>query len=267
MDLHDYEDVAENYDLYVPEIAGGHEASKVAFHIELAQEHRATNPILDIACGTGATLIPLIQRGYAVTGLDVSSAMLTVLARKLQALPEETRQRARLVCANMLDFQLDEACSLAIIPGSGFMHLLSPEDQEQALRTIHRHLIPGGIFSFNSFDPDYSLIAANIKGSSPKPQLRTEYTNASGRRERIWNQAEYDPTNQLIAGSWTFEVLDEQGEVIEKRTRPLRMRWSFEPELRHLLRLCGFEILNIYGSYAKEPRRYGGGVVWVVRKV
>lgn len=70
-----------------------------------------------------------------------------------------------------------------------------------------------------------------------------------------------------MEGSWIFEELDERGEVIEKRTRPLRMRWSFEPELRHLLRLCGFEILNTYGSYSKEPRRYGGGIIWVARKV
>ncbi|MGE5222530.1 MAG: class I SAM-dependent methyltransferase [Omnitrophica WOR_2 bacterium] len=267
MDLHDFTDVAENYDLYVPELAGSHEASKVLFHTGLAQEYGVVNGILDIACGTGATLIPLIQQGYTVTGLDLSSAMLAVLERKLAALPEETRQRARLVCADMTDFQLGEAYSLAIIPGSGFMHLLSPEDQEQALRTIYNHLIPGGIFSFNSFDPNYGLIAANLKGSYPQPQIRTEYTNASGRRERIWNQMEYDPSNQVMEGSWIFEELSDQGEVIEKRTRPLRMRWSFEPELRHLLRLCGFEILNIYGSYAKEPRRYGGGIVWVARKV
>lgn len=120
MDLHDFSDVADNYDLYLPAIPGIDETSLVAFHLELAQMHGAAG-ILDIACGTGATLIPLIQHGYRVTGLDLSGAMLAVLSRKLEALPREVAQRARLVCANLTDFQVDELSSLAIIPRSGLM--------------------------------------------------------------------------------------------------------------------------------------------------
>ena len=123
------------------------------------------------------------------------------------------------------------------------------------------------MLSFNTFVPHYGLIAANLKGSNPQPALRAEYTNQSGRRERIWTVSEYDPLTQIIDGRWIFEEMDEQGEVTVRREHPLRVRWSFESETRHLLRICGFEVQELYSSYQKAPRAYAAGLVWITRKV
>lgn len=269
MDLHDYSDVAENYDRYVEGIAsqtnGGLTSGFLTFHLDLAERYGAGR-ILDVGCGTGATLIPLIQAGYRVTGIDISDAMLNVLGRKLADLPANVRERAQLVRANMTSFRLQGQRSLALIPRSGFLHLLRSDEQERALKNICRHLLSGGILCFNTFDPNYTLIAGSLKGSNPKPFLRTEYTNVMGYRERIWNAVEFDPATQLIEGSWIFETLGKDDSVIEQRTRPVRLRWSFEPEMRHLLRLCGFEVLEIYSSYEKAPKTYGGNLIWIVRK-
>jgi SAM-dependent methyltransferase len=263
-DLHDYMDVAENYDRYVLAIPGGDDASVVDFHLDLAKEY-GKNGILDIACGTGTTLIPLIQNGYKVTGIDVSAAMLTVLRQKISKLPPIIKKRASVVCADMKDFRLVKQASLAVIPRSGFLHLLTPDEQEQCLRHIYQHLLPGGVFSFNTFDPSYTLVANNLKGNNPKPQLRVEYINIRNNKEKIWNVAEFDPETQVMAGSWIFEEFNEKGEIINRRTRPIQMRWSFEPEIRHLLRLCGFEITAQYSSYKKEPRTRGN-IIWVAEK-
>jgi len=265
MDLHDFDDVAQNYDHYQPVLSGGADSGLVDFHLVLARDY-GQNGILDIACGTGATLLPFIQAGFRVTGIDISAAMLAVLQGKLAGLPEEVQARASLVNADMKSFSLPERASLAVIPRSGFIHLLTPADQEAALKNIHRHLLPGGILAFNTFDPHYGMIAANLKGSHPQPFLRAEYTNRAGRKERIWNESEYDPATQIIEGRWIFEELDEQGEVMDRRERPVHVRWSFESETRHLLRICGFEVLELYSSYQKEPRAYGVGLLWITRK-
>ena len=55
MDLHDYKDVAENYDRYLEvmfETNNAHEGFQ-EFYLELAKRH-GQNGVVDIACGTGA---------------------------------------------------------------------------------------------------------------------------------------------------------------------------------------------------------------------
>jgi SAM-dependent methyltransferase len=266
MDLHDYQDVAESYDEYILSLTSiDHQEDVVEFHSDLAKKY-GHQGIIDLGCGTGATLIPLIQAGYRVTGIDISQAMLDVLQGKLDGLPDDVRRNAATLCASMSDFDLDEKHSLAIIPQSGFLHLLTEQDQEQALRCIHRHLTPDGVLSFNTFDPNYARIAENVKGSNPQPELRAEYRNARGNHEQVWNVIEYDPTQQLMEGFWIFKELDDSGKVMEERKRPVRMRWSFAPEIEHLLRLCGFEVVEMYSSYTKEPREYGGWIIWVAKR-
>jgi hypothetical protein len=97
----------------------------------------------------------------------------------------------------------------------------------------------GDVVRFHSFDPSYEHIAAHLAGREPEPDLRGDYVNARGNRERIWNAVEFDPLTQTVAGDWRFEELDADGNLIDTRTRPLRMRWSFRPENHHLLRLRG----------------------------
>lgn len=265
MDLHDFSDVAENYDHYVAHITAQDDSSVVAFHLDLAQQY-GQQGILDVGCGTGATILPLVEQGFQVTGLDVSEAMLNVLRRKLARHSSPVQERAHLVCANMTKFDLPDHFSLVIIPRSAFLHLLTERDQEDALRCIYQHLVPNGVLSFNTFDPNYSYIAANLKGISHEPVLRTEYINARGNRERIWNMTEFDPGTQNIHTTWRFEELDAAGGCIDQRERPLRLRWSFEPETRHLLRLCGFDVLETYAAYDKTPRTYGSGIIWIARR-
>ena len=264
MDLHDFEDVAENYDNYIDAFRVPDE-DLINFHLELAELYGGAG-IVDIACGTGVTLIPLIKEGYKVIGVDISKPMLNVLKRKREKLPVNIQRNASLIHANMTDFKLVKPCSLAVIPRSGFMHLLLEADQERAFTSIYRNLTQEGILSFNTFDPNYELIANNLKGTDPSLVFRCEYTNFIGNKEKIWERVCFDPENQVLSGVWTFEEMNAQGKIINTRERPLKMRWSFEPEIRYLLRICGFEVINIYSSYKKEPRKYGEYLVWIVRK-
>jgi hypothetical protein len=44
------------------------------------------------------------------------------------------------------------------------------------------------------------------------------------------------------------------------------MRWTFRYEMRHLLRLCGFRVLEEYSDFDKSPPSYGKEQVWVAVK-
>ncbi|MFD2114326.1 class I SAM-dependent methyltransferase [Paenibacillus yanchengensis] len=77
--LEEYQDPI-NYDLEF-----GGEINKYNFYLELAK----INPgeVLELACGTGLTTIPLSKSGINITGVDISSAMLYYARVKAKGLP------------------------------------------------------------------------------------------------------------------------------------------------------------------------------------
>ena len=44
---------------------------------------RGAGPVLELGCGTGRALLPLARDGFAVTGVDLSPAMLALARRKI----------------------------------------------------------------------------------------------------------------------------------------------------------------------------------------
>lgn len=264
MDLHDYKDVAENYDLYVDIIVPKNEAlgeeSCVEFHTELANKY-GSQGIIDIGCGTGCTLLPLVKLGYTVTGLDISEYMIEVLQQKLYT----QNLKSQAICSSMCTFSSENKFSLAIIPRSGFLHILTKEEQRLALSNIGKHLSTGGILSLNSFYPNIDILSQTAKEGNNK-FLRIEYKNAKGNIEKIYNESKYDFETQVSKGKWTFEEYDNNGQIISTRERPIAMRFTFRSEIEYLIELCGFEIIDVYGGYDKRQAKYPGNLVWVLKK-
>ena len=262
MDLHDYRDVAENYDAYLEVMYRDHDSYEGfrEFYLDLARKY-GQDGVIDIACGTGAVLLYLAQAGIDVDGTDLSEAMCGVARRKA----EDLGLSLNIFPANMTDFRGSRTYSLAIIARSGFMHLLTPEDQRKALLNIRENLAEGGILSLNTFAPHPLFQAQQMNTRETDYTFRLEYVNREGRREKIYNAITYNPLNQLMYGNWKFETLDENGRVTDERIRPLKMRQTYKQEMIYLAELCGYEVMHIYGDYHRSPEDTGR-YVWVLRK-
>jgi ubiquinone/menaquinone biosynthesis C-methylase UbiE len=250
MDLHDFSDVAMNYDNYLNELGGNYTGFE-DFYISLAEKYGGKG-IIDIACGTGALVIPLAQRGFDISAFDLSAAMVEETNKKLKA----EGLIATTFIANMIDFRTNRKYSLAIIARSGFMHLLTPKEQRQALLNIKKHLTVGGILTLNTFEPNPKLQAIQMDTTSEDYTFRAEFINSEGRRERIYNAIGYNPQTQIMSGNWKFETLDENDNVVDIRIRPLAMRQTYRTELEYLCELCGYRIINIRPKY--------GGLIWIL---
>jgi len=253
MDLHDFADVAMNYDYYLSSMVN--DETFVDFHLKLAKDY-GKDGILDIACGTGALTIPLAKAGYDVTALDLSSPMITVSQAKLM----KENLHAELIVGNMTDFKIDRKFSLAIIARSGFMHLLTAKDQRQTLMNIKEHLTDGGVLTFNHFQPHPIIQAERMRAKPDEYIPRWEYINHEGKKEKISYSETYDYITQIMRGNWKFETLD--GE--ETRIRPIAMRHTYRQEMEYLLELCGYEIVNCYNNYNYEEAR--DNHIWIIKK-
>jgi SAM-dependent methyltransferase len=98
--------------------------------------------ILEIGSGTGRVMIPLVEAGFYVVGVDESPQMLEIARQKLAALPAE---RYQLVQGDMRKAKLEGSFDMAFIALNTFLHNLTRQSQLDMLAAARRYLRPGGI--------------------------------------------------------------------------------------------------------------------------
>ncbi|MEU2688000.1 class I SAM-dependent methyltransferase [Streptomyces hygroscopicus] len=96
--------------------------------------------VLDLCCGPGVFTVPLARRGYEVTGVDRSPAMLD-RARKLAA---ETGATVRYVRADVVEYTEPEAFDVVLNMFTSFGYFEDPADNVRVLHRMHAALAPGG---------------------------------------------------------------------------------------------------------------------------
>jgi len=146
----EYDNFARFYDL---------EYRNVSDDLEMYRQfaERCGSPVLELGCGTGRIVVHLARAGIRVTGIDGSRPMLEI-ARQHLSDDALLLRRARLVEADMRTFELKPRFRMALCAINSFMHLMTPADQKACLSVLHRHLVPGGLFVVDVFNPDLALL-------------------------------------------------------------------------------------------------------------
>ena len=235
---------ADVYDAIYSSVRGD-----IPFYVDTAVESRGT--VLELGCGTGRVTVPIAEARVDIVGLDLSEAMLAAARRKTKGLPAGSGS-VTLVQGDMADFTLadEKRFGLAIIPFRGILHLLTVDAQVRALQSIKRHLEPGGRLVFNVFVPDPATLAE--EGGLPTP-LPDSTDPDTGARFVRWLQSSYDNHNQLWTARVTAEEVDADGNMVRRLHRDFQVRYVHRWEMHHLLEMCGFEVVDLYGDFDRSP--------------
>ncbi len=208
----------------------------------------AAGPILEVGCGTGRLLLPLAQAGYTLTGLDLSSVALTAAQAKLAA--AGLTDQVTLVQADMREFDLPhKEFSLALMPLNTFMHCQSMAEQLATLQAIHRHLQPGGQLVIDLFYPEPVMLAEVDGRLYFEAESVVELT---GHTVQWYWRHDIDLARQLRHLTYILDEIDRAGHV-RRITLPFSLRFVYRFELELLLKMSGYTVENIYGSYEMEP--------------
>ena len=258
--MSDYDIFAPIYDFEYDELE-----EDIPFYRDLALA--AGGPCLELGCGTGRVLIPVAKAGVEVVGLDVSPAMLAVAREKVEGLARDVQARIRLVEGDMRDFDLGGATfNLVYIPFRSFLHLLTVEDQVQALATIRRHLRPGGRLALNFFNPRLDVIASGMTRRDATPFLERTTDLFRGERLVQWACSRYDPFTQVVEHELVYDRVAADGKLVERVYRRLVTRWIYRFEAEHLFARAGFAVEALYGDFAGRPfERETDEQVWVLK--
>ena len=77
--------------------------------------------ILELGCGTGYLYLEFLKRGYEITGVDLSTEMISVLEGRI---PEDYRKRSRLVVSDVETFANRDDKKYSAIIVSALLHHL-----------------------------------------------------------------------------------------------------------------------------------------------
>ena len=195
--------------------------AEVAWHLGWAE--RTGGPILGLACGTARLLCRMAEAGHAVTGLDLSEAMLDLARASVRALPLAARGRVDLVRGDMACFDLGRRFGLVILADNSFRELSTRRELGRCLRAVRRHLRPDGKLLITERRFRASLYRGGVRElgwSEPKVNLRTGDTVRRRGRIRLHKHGrrasgvfEYevsrpDGTTQRVACPWSAPILD-----------------------------------------------------------
>jgi len=105
---------------------------------------RVSNPdarkVLELGCGTGSILKHL-QDSYEVSGLDLSSKMLSIARKKVP--------QAKLLRQDMVNFQIDGRFDAILCVFDSINHVRRFSDWKRVFARARQHLSPGGCFIFD----------------------------------------------------------------------------------------------------------------------
>jgi SAM-dependent methyltransferase len=187
--------------------------------------------LLDVGCGTGKSFLPMLPRGWDVTGCDISPAM-------LELAQEKAGDSVRLSVADMRELPEFGEFDLVWALDDAVNYLLSDEELEGALVGMRENLSPTGLLLFDvNALPAYRTFFAE-----------TEIVERDGWRLVWTGRAAADMAPGAICES-TLEAtpLNPAGGDAKASTLRHRQRHFPEAEVLATLARAGLECLDIYG--------------------
>ncbi len=216
---------------------------------------------LELMVGTGRVAMQLARSGHHVVGIDNSLAMLTRLEAQLD---QETAKRVRLVEADVRDFDLGgEKFDLIYVALCSLELLHATADQIATLRSVAKHLAPGGVFA-----TEIRSLTAIDWGQEPSA-LRHEWTRtdpATGERITKLHSATSSRARQTTLDTLIFDRLAKDG-TVRRRVLDVALRAYGRYEFELLVQQAGLRVTNIYGAPDLSPYDDSSDTLFVVAEL
>ncbi len=188
--------------------------------------------VLDIACGTGKSFLPMLDQGWKVTACDISPSMVEFARAKAGG-------NVRIEIADMRELPVYGSFDLVCCLDDAVNYLHSRAELEQALRGMAANMAPHALLIFDS------NTVITYRGFFAE-QFEMEM---NGRR-LIWDGHEDEDFAPGEIAEATFAV-----EPLEPGTGPSippeqhRQRHHPEAEVRAALEAAGLELVDLYGHH------------------
>ncbi len=248
--MNDYTPFAELYDLFYDDF-------EEDLDMYRGYAERTGGPILEVGAGTGRVALALAEEGHAIVGLELSEAMRARAQHKAEQ--AQLSERVEWVRGDMRRFQLNRHFGLIIVPLNTFLHNLTLEDQLATLACLKQHLRPSGLLVLDCFNPDPS------QAEDDRRLLVQRSINdpGTGQVALLLLARATDWSKQLQEITYIIDRPDDHG-LVQRAVLQTSFRFIFRHEMQLLLKLGGFDLKEVYGSYQLDPFETGSDKLIVV---
>lgn len=253
----EYDRFSDIYDVWTDTAASTR--ANLAFYVDAYLS--ADGPVVELGVGDGRIAVEAAGRGRAITGVDLSSAMLDHCRRRASA--AGVLDRLTLLQSDFRSFQLDAPAGLIALPYHSLGHLQTLDDKREAMAHVYTQLRPGGCFIFDDF-----LMTPALMDHMRRVQLRAAYRSAAGLDTLLWVTSLVDEAARRISVVTWEDEADVEGLLVRRRYRRLSLSWIDPSEARALLTGVGFHVEACFGDFARTPFVPGTAheQVWVARR-
>jgi SAM-dependent methyltransferase len=221
---------AETAQAYDTPGEGMFSAEVVGRTVEVLARLAGDGPAVEFAVGTGRIALPLVEAGVAVTGIELSHAMIARLREKAgpDTLP--------VVQGDMAATFVGTGFSLAYLVFNTIANLLTQDEQVRCFENAARHLAPGGCFVIELWVPQLRSLppghGATVEVARPGYLLVDTYD--------VLRQ-------QVVSHHVRFGADLGDGRTATVGRTPHRYVWPGELDL--MARLAGFELESRWADW------------------
>ncbi|MFC5701400.1 class I SAM-dependent methyltransferase [Cohnella faecalis] len=194
--------------------------------------------ILEAMVGSGRVIVPLLQAGFDMDGVDYSPEMLASCRQRC----EERGLKVNLYESHLQDLILPQQYEAIIIPGGSFLLIERREDSLHALRRLYEHLQPGGRLILDLFLPDNRFEIGPLGGTStfhlPDGDIITMESKL----------VEADLFNQYKITYLKYEKW-RKGALVQTELQRFALRWYGVEEFKLVLESIGFSDVTISADF------------------
>ncbi|MFC6275747.1 class I SAM-dependent DNA methyltransferase [Levilactobacillus tangyuanensis] len=197
-----------------------------------------SGPLLDLACGSGRLGVQLAQRGYDVSGLDLSEEMLALAAQHA----EDADVTMPLMAGDMLDLTVLGTYQTVTCFADSFCYLPDLDAVTQAFREVHDHLAVGGKFLFDVITP--------YQTDEVYPGYMYNYVDDT--RAFVWTSYGTEDDDHAAEHDLAFFTLDEQSGQYRKVTELHHERTYVLADYQKALQDAGLKLERVSADFGNE---------------
>ncbi len=236
---------ADVYDNFMSEIPYKKWADMIGDY--LAENKYNNCPVLELGCGTGNLTLLMAEKGYQMTGVDISSSMLKIAINKSR----KSGHKITFSLQDMRALELQDKYPVVISVCDSMNYLENVFDMKSAFEGVHDALEKGGQFIFDmKTESFYERLGDSV------------FTDENDAGYYIWEN-EYDKVRRNNNYFLTFFIKNFKG-LYKKYTEEHTQHAFTEEEVRLVAEDTGFNVKYVLGMDLNSPADYNAERVYYI---